>query len=215
MIGYYNYTVVLTFMSLMSAVTGMTLAHGGHFGGAILCIALSGFFDIFDGRVARTKKDRTQDEKLFGIELDSLCDAVAFVAAPAFFCFAYGVSGNIGFIAIIFYAICGIMRLGYYNVREINLFFSGGGHTEVYYGLPVTAAAVGFPLAYMFHTFMPDDFFEAFLVAMLFIIGTLFISPFKLKTLKTKTLVILCVVVLVILVATFILSGGSFGEASL
>ena len=61
MIGFYNYTVILTYMSLISALTGMTFAHVGMFGAAVFCLALSGFFDMFDGKVARRKKDRTDD----------------------------------------------------------------------------------------------------------------------------------------------------------
>ena len=52
MIGFYNYTVILTYMSLVSAMTGMTFAISGHFRLAIFCLALSGFFDMFDGKVA-------------------------------------------------------------------------------------------------------------------------------------------------------------------
>ena len=37
-----------------------------------------------DGRVARTKKNRTEDEKNFGIQLDSLCDVICFGVFPAF-----------------------------------------------------------------------------------------------------------------------------------
>ena len=32
MIGFYNYTVILTYMSLVSSIIGMTLAHAGKFG---------------------------------------------------------------------------------------------------------------------------------------------------------------------------------------
>ena len=116
MIGFYNYTVILTYMSLISAITGMTFAHAGVFGAAIFCLALSGFFDMFDGKVARRKKDRTDDEKLFGIQLDSLCDVVAFGVFPAYLCYCMGVQGRLGFLAIIFYAICGVIRLAYFNV---------------------------------------------------------------------------------------------------
>lgn len=208
MIGFYNYTVILTFMSLLSAITGITLAHGGNYSGAIICIALSGFFDIFDGKVARTKKDRTADEKLFGIELDSLCDVVAFVTAPAVLCYCMGVDGRIGILAIAIFCICGVMRLGYYNVREINLFFSGGGHTEVYFGMPVTTSAVAFPLAYMFRSMVSENAFILILTFLLFGLGVLFISPFKLKTLGIKQLIGICVGVLVILVVTFIFAEG-------
>lgn len=38
---------------------------------------------MFDGRVARTKKNRTAEQKGFGIQIDSLCDIVAFGILPA------------------------------------------------------------------------------------------------------------------------------------
>lgn len=76
MIGFYDYTVVLTYISLMCSVFGITQAIGGHYRTAIICLALSGLFDMFDGKIARTKKNRTDDEKLFGVQIDSLCDVV-------------------------------------------------------------------------------------------------------------------------------------------
>lgn len=60
MIGFYDYTVVLTFLSILTSVFGMTQAMDGHFRIAIVCLALSGLFDTFDGKVARTKKDRSE-----------------------------------------------------------------------------------------------------------------------------------------------------------
>ena len=66
-IGFYDYTVVLTYLSLMSSVIGMTRAIHADYKTAVFCLALSGIFDAFDGRVARTKKNRTDDEKAFGI----------------------------------------------------------------------------------------------------------------------------------------------------
>lgn len=56
MIGFYDYTVVLTYLSLVSSIFGMTQVIDGHFRTAILCLALSGLLDMFDGKVARTKK---------------------------------------------------------------------------------------------------------------------------------------------------------------
>lgn len=137
MIGFYNYTVILTYMSLLSAVTGMTFAINGHFRMAVFCLALSGFFDMFDGKVARRKKDRTDDEKLFGIQLDSLCDVVAFGAFPAVICYCMGVRGSLGMLAIGFYCVCGVIRLAYFNVVETNGFFSDEEYEKVYHGLPI------------------------------------------------------------------------------
>ena len=61
MIGYYDYTMILTYMSLVSAGTGIIVSLSGHghpFIG-IFFLMFSGFCDAFDGKVARTKKDRT------------------------------------------------------------------------------------------------------------------------------------------------------------
>lgn len=56
MIGFYDYTVVLTYISMMISMYGITLCMDGHFKRAIVCLALSGLCDMFDGKIARTKK---------------------------------------------------------------------------------------------------------------------------------------------------------------
>ena len=73
-LGFYDYTVVLTYISLGISVFGITMALEGNFRMAIFCLALSGLCDMFDGKIARTKKNRTEDEKNFGIQIDSLCE---------------------------------------------------------------------------------------------------------------------------------------------
>ena len=67
LIGFYDYTVILTYLSLVSSVLGMTRAIHGDYKLAILCLAFSGICDAFDGRVARTKSDRSDDEKAFSL----------------------------------------------------------------------------------------------------------------------------------------------------
>ena len=83
MIGFYNYTVVLTYIGLASAVFGMTQVFGGNYRAALLCLIVCGTCDMFDGKIARAKKDRTKQEKVFGIQIDSLCDLICFGMFPA------------------------------------------------------------------------------------------------------------------------------------
>mgnify|MGYP007032777772 FL=1 len=45
---------------------------------------------MFDGKIARTKKNRTEDEKQFGIQIDSLCDVVCFGVFPIVLCYELG-----------------------------------------------------------------------------------------------------------------------------
>lgn len=55
-LGIYDYTVILTYISLGISVFGITRALEGDFKVAIFCLALSGLCDMFDGKIARTKR---------------------------------------------------------------------------------------------------------------------------------------------------------------
>ena len=103
MLGVYDYTVILTYISLWISIGGMMLSLNGHLDLAVLCLALSGLCDMFDGKIARTKKDRTEIEKRFGIQIDSLCDIVCFGVGPAIICYCMGMNGIIGVLILMFY----------------------------------------------------------------------------------------------------------------
>ena len=111
MIGFYDYTVILTYLSLLSAVTGIGLAVARHPLLAILCLMFSGLCDMFDGRVARTKKNRTAEQKGFGIQIDSLCDIVAFGILPAVITIV--VCGSVWYAVLIaaLYVLAGLIRM--------------------------------------------------------------------------------------------------------
>ena len=76
MIGFYDYTVILTYVGFCSGMAGIFCASAKHVRLAVFFLALSGLCDMFDGKIARTKKNRTDDEKSFGIQIDSLSDMV-------------------------------------------------------------------------------------------------------------------------------------------
>uniref|UniRef100_UPI0040270D61 CDP-alcohol phosphatidyltransferase family protein n=1 Tax=Ruminococcus bicirculans (ex Wegman et al. 2014) TaxID=1160721 RepID=UPI0040270D61 len=52
MIGFYNYSVILTYIGLVSSVFGITQVFENHISIALLCLVLSGICDIFDGKIA-------------------------------------------------------------------------------------------------------------------------------------------------------------------
>lgn len=56
MIGFYNYTVWLTFIGMLSSVVGMGFAVQGKIIAAVICLMFSGFCDMFDGIVAKNKE---------------------------------------------------------------------------------------------------------------------------------------------------------------
>lgn len=50
MIGFYDYTVVVTYISLVSSIVGMFCAIDGKLTIAVFCLAFSGLCDMFDGK---------------------------------------------------------------------------------------------------------------------------------------------------------------------
>lgn len=196
MIGFYNYTVILTYMSLISAMFSMTFSIQHRFGPAVVFLALSGFFDMFDGKVARRKKNRTDNEKLFGIQLDSLVDVVAFGAAPVVMCHCLGIKDTVGTVAMGFYLIAGVIRLAYFNVLETNNFFSDEPpKAKVYHGLPITSISIILPIVFLMNFFLTVKMFKFALVLMLYMVGALFVANFELKKPNNKVLAFLVILV--------------------
>ena len=180
-IGVYDYTVILTYLSLFSAVAGIVLSSKGSFTGAVLCLMFSGFCDAFDGIVARSKKNRTEDEKAFGIQLDSLCDVVSFGVFPAVLCYHLGTDGFVGILCIFAYCLCAVSRLAFFNVIEGKRQQNEGGCNKVYRGLPVTSISILFPVVYLLRFILPANAFIGVLCVMLALVAFLFVLDFSVK----------------------------------
>ena len=83
MIGVYDYTVVLTYLSMVSASLGIVISLSGYPYLGVFFLLVCGLFDGFDGKVASKKQNRSSYEKNFGIQIDTLSDLVAFGILPA------------------------------------------------------------------------------------------------------------------------------------
>lgn len=197
LIGVYDYTVILTYMSLISSVFGMTQAIHGDYKTAVFCLAFSGICDAFDGRVARAKKDRTEDEKAFGIQLDSLCDVICFGVFPALICYLLGVRGTLGLVVVFFYCICAVIRLAFFNVLEGKRQQTEGGCNKVYHGLPVTSISFILPLTFWLQFVLPEMAFLVLLHLILAVVGFLFILDFPLRKPSLKAILIMIGIVIV------------------
>ena len=81
LIGFYGASVILTYVGLSFSIVGMAFAFSGHIPTAIMCLIIAGVCDMFNGTIARACK-RTDKEKKFGIQLDSLVDVVSFGVFP-------------------------------------------------------------------------------------------------------------------------------------
>ncbi len=181
LIGFYDYTVILTYLSLLSAVFGMHLAGQGHFTAAVLCLLFSGVCDAFDGIVARSKKGRTQEEKNFGIQIDSLVDVISFGVVPAVISYHMGVNGILGLLILFGFVCCAVIRLAFFNVLEEKRQREEGGCNKTYRGLPVTSVSILYPVFYILRFVVGHDIFAVLLHILLPVIAFLFILDFSVK----------------------------------
>ena len=190
MLGFYDYTVVLTYISLVISVFGMTRALAGDFKVAILCLALSGLCDMFDGKIARTKKD----EKKFGIQIDSLCDVVCFGVFPALICYCLGMDRIPGIIILCLYCVASVIRLGYFNVMEEKRQNETSELRQYYQGLPITSMAIILPFIYLLRKGCGANFLLVIHVAVV-VVGVLFISDIKVKKPQNPMVILLVALV--------------------
>lgn len=146
MIGYYNYTVVLTYLGMLSGFFGIICIGNGNLPTSLICLMVSGLCDMFDGKIASTRQ-RTQQEKKFGIQIDSLSDLICFGVLPAMI--AYHCTGEKPYQMVISaaYLLSALIRLAWYNVDEEERQTKESGARNTYLGLPVTTAALIFPMA--------------------------------------------------------------------
>lgn len=197
-IGFYNYTVVLTYMGLISSVYGMTVALDGRFTKAIACLVISGICDMLDGKIARTMV-RTEDEQKFGIQIDSLCDLVCFGVFPAFLTYGLGVRGFFGTLAMCLYVLAAVIRLGYFNVMEEKRQAKTDEVRKYYQGLPVTSIAIIFPVVYMLRPYFGHTLYLRILIVVMLVVAGLFVGNIKVYKPGNKAMTVIIIAGVVIL----------------
>ena len=193
MVGFYNYTVYLTYIGLVSAVTGIFYSFSGNIKAAVICLMVSGVCDMFDGKIARTKKDRTEAEKSFGVQIDSLCDVVCFGLFPAVLSFASGADRPWQLVCAAFFAVCGVIRLAYFNVMAQQ------EHSSGYLGIPITVSALVVPLLMCFRSLLGDNLAAVYSVV-LAVTGVGYIAPIHVK----KPGKVGCAVMILVGIAVFV-----------
>lgn len=105
---------------------------------AMAFLAIAAILDALDGRLARALNATSK----MGEEIDSLADAVNFGVAPAFIVYGTLLStSRIGWIVVLLYAVCIVLRLARYNAM---LSLDQPAYEKKYFvGMPAPAGAIG------------------------------------------------------------------------
>lgn len=205
-VGFYHYGVILTYLSVISAITGICFSVGGNkeplpYVG-IICLLISGICDAFDGAVARTRKNRSREDKMFGERIDSLSDLIAFGVAPAMIGFGMKINKWYYIPVYAIFVLCALIRLAYFDVtEEIRMEDEDCGKRKFYEGLPVTNVGFILPIFYLVATmFAPQSLgWSLTMIIGYLLLAVAFVSPFKVKKLGVKEIIILMGIVGIVL----------------
>jgi CDP-diacylglycerol--serine O-phosphatidyltransferase len=151
---------------------------------ASLMILFAGIFDLLDGLVARWVKSASE----FGVELDSLSDAVSFGIAPSFMLYKIYFFNYLetGLLIAALPAITGIIRLARYNVHLTSL-----TEKPLFTGLPIPAGAFTI-ISFLLFIFLDKEISETIRVISIFAVTVLtslaMISKIKFEPIPRPTL---------------------------
>jgi CDP-diacylglycerol--serine O-phosphatidyltransferase len=131
--GIYVLPNLLTSANLFCGFYAIVASTQGHFLKGAIAIMIAAIFDGLDGKIARV----TRTVSRFGLEYDSLSDAISFGVAPAVLVYLWSLQpfGRLGWLAALLFVACGTLRLARFNT-QVNVVGS-----DYFNGLPIPAAA--------------------------------------------------------------------------
>ncbi|MGB9836478.1 MAG: CDP-alcohol phosphatidyltransferase family protein [Candidatus Saccharicenans sp.] len=135
---------LFTLTNLFFGFLSLTSTFYGKYRWAALWIILAASLDGLDGLVARATKT-TSD---FGLQLDSLADAVSFAASTGLLIYFWGLktAGHAGVFFSFLFVAAGLLRLARYNIRSKSM-----PDRRYYQGLTVPSAAIFMASLVIFH----------------------------------------------------------------
>ncbi|KQV52545.1 MULTISPECIES: CDP-diacylglycerol--serine O-phosphatidyltransferase [unclassified Duganella] len=179
-------SIACGFASIVISVDNAHLGLAQDYRLAAALLVLAGIFDALDGFVARA----TGTGSDFGVQLDSIADVMNFGCAPAVLLYCYGFVQmgpadptllRVGGIAAFFFVACGALRLARFNVNV------GRTDPKYFVGMPITAGAACVSAMVVAWPEFPDSSLEGYyVVALLFVVGSLMVSTIRFPSSKQK-----------------------------
>ena len=157
---------------LFSAVLAIYFAIIGNYPASMIGLILAVFFDWSDGKIARRMKSRTDSQRTFGGQLDSLIDIVSFGVCPAIVLLSYG-DFSPWFIPGAFIIVAaGVLRLSYFNAYGLV------GESS-YQGLAIDNNGIFLALLFVFHDLVSTSVFTTLLYLAILALAVLNVAPIR------------------------------------
>lgn len=157
---------------LLSAVLAIYFAILGNFPAAMIGLAWAVLFDWSDGNIARRMKGRSDKQRLFGGQLDSLIDIVSFGVGPAVVLLSYGDFSPWYLPGAFIIAAAGVLRLSYFNVYGLV-------DKARFQGLAIDNNGIFLVLFFTLNGLISDSIFTVLLYLLIVTLATLNVSTIR------------------------------------
>ena len=164
---------------LFSAVLAIYFAMLGNFPAAMIGLVWAVFFDWSDGNIARRMKSRTDEQRKFGGQLDSLIDIVSFGVCPAVVLLSYGDFSPWYLPGAFAITAAGVLRLSYFNVYGL------AGKTS-FQGLAIDNNGILLALIFTLNSFVSASSFTVILYLTILTLAVLNVAPIRTPKLSSS-----------------------------
>ncbi len=187
-IGFFSIANTITVCGLISSVISCFLAANGNYKLAIYMMFLACLCDTFDGRIARSNPNRSDAQKFYGVQLDSLCDVISFGVTPCFIAFSFGFDGLLDVIIYSIFIACGAIRLAYFNTLANA---NPNKPNKGFRGVPIPMSTFVITILFVLATFIPASVTVWIFRTTLLALAIAFVLNIRIKKPNLKTAVTL------------------------
>ena len=164
---------ICSLVGLLCAVLSMYFSILGNFPAAVIGMLWAVFFDWGDGIIARKIKNRTDQQRAFGGQLDSFIDIISFGICPAVLLLSYGAFGWLFLPGVFIIVATSAIRLSYFNIF-------GLADNSTYVGLALDNNVLILALVFLLDGLISPAVFSIVLYAALMIL-----AGFNLSSIRT------------------------------
>jgi CDP-diacylglycerol--serine O-phosphatidyltransferase len=163
---------ICSLVGLFCSVLAIYYAIVGMFHAALIGLIWAVFFDWSDGIIARRMKGRTEEQGLFGAQLDSLIDIVSFSICPAIILLSYGHFSPWYIPGAFIIVATGVIRLSYFNVFGLV-------GKSTYMGFSLDNNVIILVFVFLFNGLFSQTVFAVIIYMLLMLLSVLNVAPIK------------------------------------
>jgi archaetidylserine synthase len=163
---------ICSLAGLLCAVFGIYYSILGNFPLALIGVLWAVLFDWADGIIARQMTGRTDHDRTFGGQLDSLIDIISFGIFPAIFLLSYGKFSPWFLPGAFFIVATSAIRLSYFNIFGLN-------DDKTYMGLALDNNVIILAFVFLFEGFFDYTVFSIIFYVLLMVFLVFNLAPVR------------------------------------